>query len=288
MNGNMKEENSIRTHARQLRKNATKEENHLWYDFLRTYPVQFLRQKPFGPYIVDFYCHQARLAVELDGSQHYLEPGLKADRKRTEYLENVEHIRILRFSNLDIKENFEGVCIAIRLAVEEALPSSAAALPRHLPPGEGRDRSTMKTVTIYTDGACSGNPGPGGWGAILMYGTFKKELSGGESHTTNNRMELTGVITALEALKEPCVVELYSDSKYVIDALQKGWAKSWKAKGWIKADKKPALNPDLWERLLSLCERHTVNLHWVKGHASNPYNNRCDELAVAESKKFKA
>ena len=288
MNGNMKEENSIRTHARQLRKNATKEENHLWYDFLRTYPVQFLRQKPFGPYIVDFYCHQARLAVELDGSQHYLEPGLKADRKRTEYLENVEHIRILRFSNLDIKENFEGVCIAIRLEVEEALPSSAAALPRHLPPGEGRDRSTMKTVTIYTDGACSGNPGPGGWGAILMYGTFKKELSGGESHTTNNRMELTGVITALEALKEPCVVELYSDSKYVIDALQKGWAKSWKAKGWIKADKKPALNPDLWERLLELCERHTVNLHWVKGHASNPYNNRCDELAVAESKKYKA
>ena len=288
MNGNMKEENSIRTHARQLRKNATKEENHLWYDFLRTYPVQFLRQKPFGPYIVDFYCHQAKLAVELDGSQHYLEPGLKADRKRTEYLENVEHIRILRFSNLDIKENFEGVCIAIRQAVEEALPSSAAALPRHLPPGEGRDRSTMKTVTIYTDGACSGNPGPGGWGAILMYGTFKKELSGGESHTTNNRMELTGVITALEALKEPCVVELYSDSKYVIDALQKGWAKSWKARGWVKADKKPALNPDLWERLLSLCERHTVNLHWVKGHASNPYNNRCDELAVAESKKYKA
>ena len=146
----------------------------------------------------------------------------------------------------------------------------------------------MKTVTIYTDGACSGNPGPGGWGAILMYGTFKKELSGGESHTTNNRMELTGVITALEALKEPCVVELYSDSKYVIDALEKGWARSWKARGWVKADKKPALNPDLWERLLELCERHTVNLHWVKGHASNPYNNRCDELAVAESKKYKA
>ena len=288
MNGNMKEENSIRTHARQLRKNATKEENHLWYDFLRTYPVQFLRQKPFGPYIVDFYCHQARLAVELDGSQHYLEHGLKADQKRTEYLEHVEHIRILRFSNLDIKENFEGVCIAIRLAVEETFPSSAAALPRHLPPGEGRDRSTMKTVTIYTDGACSGNPGPGGWGAILMYGTFKKELSGGEGHTTNNRMELTGVITALEALKEPCVVELYSDSKYVIDALEKGWARSWKARGWVKADKKPALNPDLWERLLELCERHTVNLHWVKGHASNPYNNRCDELAVAESKKYKA
>ena len=145
----------------------------------------------------------------------------------------------------------------------------------------------MKQVTIYTDGACSGNPGPGGWGAILMYGPHKKEMSGGEGHTTNNRMELTGVITALEALKEPCIVELYSDSKYVIDALEKGWAKGWKARGWVKSDKKPALNPDLWERLLQLCDYHKVNLHWVKGHATNPYNNRCDELAVAESKKFK-
>ena len=112
----------------------------------------------------------------------------------------------------------------------------------------------MKTVTIYTDGACSGNPGPGGWGAILMYGSFKKELSGGEAHTTNNRMELTGVIAALEALREPCIVELWSDSKYVIDALEKGWAKGWRAKGWVKADKKPALNPDLWGRLLDLCD----------------------------------
>ena len=146
---------------------------------------------------------------------------------------------------------------------------------------------TMKTVTIYTDGACSGNPGPGGWGAILMYGAHKKELSGGEAQTTNNRMELTGVITALEALKEPCVVELYSDSKYVIDGLGKGWAKGWRARGWIKSDKKPALNPDLWGRLLDLCEKHTVNLHWVKGHAENEYNNRCDQLAVAESQKFK-
>ena len=145
----------------------------------------------------------------------------------------------------------------------------------------------MKTVTIYTDGACSGNPGPGGWGAILMYGEHKKELSGGEKQTTNNRMELTGVIRALEALKEPCVVELYSDSKYVLDALEKGWAKGWKARGWIKSDKKPALNPDLWEVLLNLCDYHTVNLHWVKGHASNPYNNRCDELAVAQSQKHK-
>jgi len=144
----------------------------------------------------------------------------------------------------------------------------------------------MKQVKIYTDGACSGNPGPGGWGAILMYQDFRKELSGGEPHTTNNRMELMGAISALEALKEPCQVALYSDSKYVIDGLAKGWAKGWRAKGWIKSDKKPALNPDLWGRLLDLYDYHTVALHWVKGHADNPYNNRCDELAVAESKKF--
>lgn len=144
----------------------------------------------------------------------------------------------------------------------------------------------MKQVTIYTDGACSGNPGPGGWGAVLMYGAYKKELSGGEAATTNNRMELTAVICALEHLKEPCEVDLYSDSKYVIDALEKGWAKGWRARGWVKSDKKPALNPDLWERLLVLCETHRMRLHWVKGHAQNVYNNRCDELAVAESKKF--
>ena len=147
--------------------------------------------------------------------------------------------------------------------------------------------ATMKTVTIYTDGACSGNPGPGGWGAILLYGEHQKELSGGEAQTTNNRMELTGVIAALKALKEPCIVELYSDSRYVIDGLEKGWAKGWRARGWVKSDKKPALNPDLWGRLLDLCEVHTVNLHWVKGHAENPYNNRCDQLAVAESQKYK-
>ena len=145
----------------------------------------------------------------------------------------------------------------------------------------------MKTVTLYTDGACSGNPGPGGWGAILEYMGHEKELSGGEPNTTNNRMELTAVIKALEALKEPCTVELYSDSKYVLDALQKGWAVSWRKRGWIKSDKKPALNPDLWETLLSLVEKHDVRYHWVKGHASNPKNNRCDELAVSEWKKLK-
>ena len=145
----------------------------------------------------------------------------------------------------------------------------------------------MKTVTIYTDGACSGNPGPGGWGAILEYMGHEKELSGGEKNTTNNRMELTAVIKALQALKEPCTVELYSDSKYVIDALQKGWAVSWRKRGWIKSDKKPALNPDLWTILLDLVEMHDVRYHWVKGHAANPKNNRCDELAVGEWKKLK-
>ena len=144
----------------------------------------------------------------------------------------------------------------------------------------------MKTVTLYTDGACSGNPGPGGWGAILVYGARELALSGGEARTTNNRMELTAVIAGLQKLKEPCIVELYSDSKYVIDALSKGWAKSWKAKGWVKSDKKPALNPDLWDALLSLTDRHEVRCHWVKGHADNEYNNRCDTMAVAESRKF--
>ena len=141
----------------------------------------------------------------------------------------------------------------------------------------------MKTVALYTDGACSGNPGPGGWGCILLYGEKEKELSGGEGHTTNNRMELTAVIAGLEALKEPCIVELYSDSKYVIDALEKGWARSWRQRGWVKSDKQPALNPDLWEKLLALCEGHEVRPHWVRGHAGNAYNNRCDALAVAAS-----
>jgi len=145
----------------------------------------------------------------------------------------------------------------------------------------------MKQVTIYTDGACSGNPGPGGWGAVLSFGEARRELSGGEAKTTNNRMELTAVISALRALKEPCAVELYSDSKYVIDALEKGWVYGWKRNGWVKKDKKPALNPDLWEELLVQFARHTVTLHWVKGHAENPENNRCDALAVAESRKFK-
>ena len=145
----------------------------------------------------------------------------------------------------------------------------------------------MKTVTIYTDGACSGNPGPGGWGAILEWQGHEKELSGGEAQTTNNRMELTAVLPALSLLKEPCIVELYSDSKYVVDAIDKGWLYGWQKKGWIKADKKPVLNVDLWQRLLPELKRHDVHLHWVKGHAENEKNNRCDQLAVAESKKFR-
>lgn len=143
-----------------------------------------------------------------------------------------------------------------------------------------------KAVKIYTDGACSGNPGPGGWGAILRYNSVEKELSGGEARTTNNRMELMAIIFALEALKEPCDVELYSDSQYVVNAMTEGWARRWKANGWMRNRKEPALNADLWERLLALCESHRVSFRWIKGHAENPYNNRCDSLAVAESKKF--
>lgn len=140
----------------------------------------------------------------------------------------------------------------------------------------------MKKVEIYTDGACSGNPGKGGWGAVLVYNGTEKELSGGCADTTNNRMELTAVIEALNALKQPCEVALTTDSKYVCDAINKGWVYSWKKNGWRKADKKPALNVDLWEKLLPLLEKHTVSFIWVKGHNGHPYNERCDTLAVNE------
>lgn len=145
----------------------------------------------------------------------------------------------------------------------------------------------MKKITLYTDGACSGNPGPGGYGTVLMYNGHKKEISGGEKNTTNNRMELMAAIAGLEALTETCEVTLYSDSKYLVDGITKGWAAGWRSRGWIKADKKPALNTDLWERLLNLLAIHQVTLHWVKGHAENEYNNRCDQLAVAEAAKNK-
>lgn len=147
--------------------------------------------------------------------------------------------------------------------------------------------SDKKFVELFTDGACSGNPGPGGWGAVLRFGTVEKELSGGEAETTNNRMELTAVIAGLSALKEPCRVSLCTDSKYVSDGVTKGWAASWKAKGWRKGDGKPALNPDLWEKLLDLLDVHEVEIIWIKGHNGHPENERCDRLAVEETKKFK-
>ena len=140
----------------------------------------------------------------------------------------------------------------------------------------------MKQIEMYTDGACSGNPGPGGYAAILRFGEHEKEVTGGESYTTNNRMELMAAIAGLETLKQPCAVNLYSDSKYLVDAINKGWAVGWKKRGWIKSDKQPALNADLWETILRLCGVHQVVFHWVKGHAENPLNNRCDALARSE------
>lgn len=142
-------------------------------------------------------------------------------------------------------------------------------------------------VVLYTDGACSGNPGPGGWGAVLSFDGHEKELSGGESSTTNNRMELTAVIEGLRALKRRCSVKIVTDSRYVVDGITKGWAKSWRAHGWVKSDKKPALNSDLWGVLLDLIDSHEVSFEWIKGHAGHPYNERCDQMAVEQSRKFK-
>ena len=143
----------------------------------------------------------------------------------------------------------------------------------------------MKKVEMFTDGACSCNPGPGGWGTILRYKGVEKELSGGDHETTNNRMEMTAVISGLKALNEPCEVDLYTDSKYVCDSVVKGWVYSWKKNNWRKADKKPALNVDLWEDMLLLLEKHNVTFHWLKGHNGHPENERCDKLAVAETQK---
>ncbi len=145
----------------------------------------------------------------------------------------------------------------------------------------------MKTVEIYTDGACSGNPGPGGWGAVLRYENYQKEISGYESNTTNNRMEITALIKALQMLKEPCKVKVCTDSKYVCDSISKGWALSWKKKGWKKSDGKPALNSDLWEQLLNLLEIHDIEFTWVKGHAGHPENELCDTLATNAIKNLK-
>jgi len=148
--------------------------------------------------------------------------------------------------------------------------------------GQRQGADPIKTVEIFTDGACSGNPGPGGYGVVLRVENAEKELSGGCADTTNNRMELLGVIAGLSALKEPCRVILTTDSKYVVDSITKGWVYGWKKKGWIKSDKKPALNADLWEKLLPLLETHDVKFVWVKGHAGHPENERCDRLAVAQ------
>ena len=145
----------------------------------------------------------------------------------------------------------------------------------------------MREVQIYTDGACRGNPGPGGWGAILVCGEHKKELSGGEPSTTNNRMELLAAIYALEQLKYPCAVTLTTDSKYLCDAITKGWATQWKRNGWKRSNKEPAANPDLWERLLGLLSIHKVEFVWVKGHNGHPFNERCDEMATQAADSFK-
>ncbi len=145
----------------------------------------------------------------------------------------------------------------------------------------------MKKVNLYTDGACSGNPGPGGWGAILECEGHIKELCGGDANTTNNRMELTAVIEGLSALKYPCEVTLISDSKYIIDAITNEWVYKWKENNWMRNKKDKALNPDLWEKLLEQIEKHNMNYIWVKGHAGHPENERCDEMAVLESQKYK-
>ena len=145
----------------------------------------------------------------------------------------------------------------------------------------------MKSVEIFTDGACSGNPGPGGWAAILKFGETSKTISGGAKDTTNNRMELTAVIEGLKMLKCPCTVTVTSDSKYICDAINQGWLEKWKSHGWLKSDKKPVLNIELWEELLKLLEIHEVSFVWVKGHAEHPQNQICDWLAVSECEKYK-
>ena len=145
----------------------------------------------------------------------------------------------------------------------------------------------MKKIELYTDGACRGNPGNGGWGAILVYQGKEKELSGGEEITTNNRMELMAAISGMEALKEPCQITLTSDSKYLTDAINKGWLESWKKNGWRKADKSAVLNVELWQRIDELIHIHKVEFIWVRGHAGHPYNERCDALATAYADSFK-
>ena len=144
----------------------------------------------------------------------------------------------------------------------------------------------MKKVYMYTDGACKGNPGAGGYACILVFGEHEKELSGGEAQTTNNRMELSAVISGLEALKEPCEVEIYSDSKYIVSAINEGWLRSWVKNNWKKSDKKPVLNVDLWQRYIAASAKHNLKFNWVKGHNGHDYNERCDRLATAFADSF--
>jgi len=170
----------------------------------------------------------------------------------------------------------------MRFRCENTLKERAPALNYYslqntLPPSGGLH---LKQVFLYTDGACSGNPGPGGWGAILRYGIREKEFCGAQNPTTNNRMELTAVIEGLRALKEPCEVELYSDSTYVVNSVEKGWVYSWRKKNWMKKKDEPVPNADLWKDLLALLDKHNVSFNWVRGHAGHPENERCDELAV--------
>ncbi|MDT8390095.1 MAG: ribonuclease HI [Lentisphaeria bacterium] len=144
---------------------------------------------------------------------------------------------------------------------------------------------TVNHVDIYTDGACRGNPGPGGYGAVLVFGRHRKEIAGGFANTTNNRMEILACVAALECLKHPCAVTITSDSKYVVEAMTKGWARRWRAKNWMRTVTEKARNADLWGRLLNLCEKHTVRFTWVRGHAGHAENERCDALAVAASRR---
>lgn len=249
--------------SQKLRREMTKEERKLWYLFLKKLPQNVYRQKVIGHYIVDFCIMDSSLIIELDGSQHFEEAGIDYDEKRDAYLRS-QGFEVLRFHNGEIAEHFPEVCESIRLHMKGL---------------------TMKSVILYTDGACSGNPGPGGWAAILRYGSAEKVLSGGEAMTTNNRMELLGVIAGLECLKESCAVALYSDSQYICNALNNGWLRDWKKRGWKRRDGE-VKNLELWQRLDALLQRHSVEAHWVKGHAENEYNNRCDALAVAERERF--
>ena len=158
------------------------------------------------------------------------------------------------------------------------------ATSRELP--AANQEPTGKRVIIHTDGSCLGNPGPGGYGVVLRYGPHRKELSGGDPQSTNNRMEMTACIAGLNALKRRCAVTLYTDSAYIVNGVTKGWAKRWRANGWMRNKKEQAENADLWEQLLDLCEKHEVSFVWVKGHAGNPENERCDQLAKAAAGKF--